>query len=304
MSHFQQARISTAFPLSFYPDDEGVPSSASIQIVDDSGGDLVAETATGVDIDPYSQTITTGARGADSIVVASGVGAAVGTRYWATDPGGRGLEVEAAGVNSTTVTLTTQLPWSLAGGSLDGMRISYTVPASILGTLRRCYQVVWRYTVGGVEVVKDDDLFDVVRTPFKIPVRLSDLANVDPAFARGIDYLRLRERVVDDIASELSNSGIYPDLVKDRRLLVPVAVYGLLALRHIRDEDLFTRYSELRQGAMARFLESKSWVDLDDDGARAASQTTTTGAVATWPAGRTSNGYDESEPPINYMRTS
>jgi hypothetical protein len=276
MARRLQLEQSKAATIRWYPT-EGVPTSATIQVVSPAGTDIVAD-GTSATIDSVAATVAAASYQDPTFSVDTATGISVGERYWLATAGGRGYEITVVDISGTTITPDQPVRFDISGGSLSGLAISYSLTTTHTATRYRDVRMVWRYTAGGLSRMHQHTA-DIVRVPFEIPVTESDIEQIDPTFGDlSSDYLRLREQAESDIYSWLRGRKIYPDLVIDRSLLTPSAVYRILHLRHIREESLREGYAELYTEALVAFHNSESWYDSDDDLTR--STDTEAGALA------------------------
>jgi hypothetical protein len=150
----------------------GVPSAASVTLVNAAGQTLATPTVTIDATGPLTVATVTSPR---TCTFAAVTGLAVDRQYWWTSVRGGGALVRVSEIATLTVTLESAPPGTLrAGDTLRGVRCTATIPDTATAT-RGVHLLRWVTTIGGVVEGYTETAY-VVRQRFAPPVTSSDVA--------------------------------------------------------------------------------------------------------------------------------
>lgn len=249
--------------LEFYPP-EGVPSSATVQVVKPNGSDLVAATA--VTLDTVDTTVSGISRDDETFTVGSGTGIVTARRYWLATDGGRGYETGITEVDGTTVRPDEPVSFDISSGTFKGHGLRYTLTTThTADTLRNC-RVVWRYTVDGLNYM-ESVVIDIVPLPFRAKLTDGDMREIEPLWnGLSSEYRNAIDQAELEIFGDIKGRQKLPSRVIDRRLLCAPMKWKVLQIRYFRSDDsqAYERAGEQYLDAMAPFDLAETYYDNDD----------------------------------------
>ena len=308
----------------YVPEEHGQPSGAAALTIYTSGSsELTGSWPASVSLDAAAGTAQSAASaGAQSLTVDTGEAATftVGRTYLATSTLGQIVQLKIKGVDTSAETLYLEQPLAFAlaaGSTLAGHRYAYSLTTTHTATRRRRVRARWTYTAASVTRTADQ-YFDIVREPFDLHIRESDLEEHDPywgEYAGGSGRWRsLLSGALGDLERALSAHQLYPDLLRDREMARDALCFAVLSKWHkaAGRVDLAASWREDFDRAVADLVKAKVWYDADDDHVvdvdGIATEETATGTTAAppmvWIGGVATavGGEDELGVPASYAR--
>lgn len=253
---------------------EGVPSAATVELLDPDTGSLGA--AVSATLPTAAATVTTeaGARARGPLEVDDTTGLRVGQRALAVATTGHRREVLIEGLTASEVYLADHLQFAMAVGA----QVVDHVVTHDAGTLprKRGYRARWVLTVDGRTVVRHT-AFDVVRQPIELHIEESDLKAIAPRIATklGDDWRLLVGGALQVLDFYFQSKGRSLDQLRDTSVLKVPAVYWIMhqaaidgALGGWYDERMIKHWAEISAQHMHRLNSAKFWLDVNDNGIR------------------------------------
>lgn len=275
----QRFKEDSAGTIRFRPP-EGPPiTSATIVLYDRGGGELQAAAAATLPLVDTTVASTAISEGDDEFTVAAGTNIEVGKWLWLGTYGSDPIEmVRVKRIASTTVTTAEPIRYAHAiGQEVKGSEITYSLTATHTATLGRSHRALWGYIVG-TTAYESTQLWDVVKTVFKLPLTPQDLTIRLPQDLREsgtevfnmLDLIDLAETI---ISRDVARRGRRMDLVRDPEQFDEV---GILCIRMILLEramnsdaayiPMYNQAHSLYQEELAQLLASGIiWYDENED---------------------------------------
>ena len=221
---------------------QGVPTSASIEVLDEDGGELIGEKA--ATIDSFEEAVTEDqSRDGRELTVQDASDMVVGRPYWLQTDGGAGYEIIPFDKTDTLVKLRGGLRFAITGGetTIYGIRITYDLTAEDTAEEQRPAEAIWRWVVGCVSYSKRMS-FDIVEKPFDIDVPEHRIEKAESLFGETLGGYVPTDQLVDqarrDVWRALKELFVQKidEEVLHRDILEDAMVWQVLFLRHMDDE--------------------------------------------------------------------
>jgi hypothetical protein len=254
---------------------EGLPSSASVEVLDPADG---VATGYAVVIDAITSNVTAQSRAyCDEFQIDDGSMIPLRRPLLALSELDERMEVWAIGRNATTIKLARKLQFSMG---ITGAKFISTrcTSESITLDAGRTYRAKWSLTIDGEDITRFVS-FDVVDQPFDLLVLREDLEGRYPQLSNAIasDWRKLITGVTADIFNALLAAKFQPDTLRDQTILTAPAVH-LLANRIMTDRapggtsfdsTVIKSALDAYQSSMDEIkCASHLWIDVNDDGIR------------------------------------
>ena len=216
----------------------GRPSSATVTILNPSGGTVDASGAVDT-IDAVNTTLSSGAAaGTNTIPLASVSNIKTGTRYVITNTKGNSEYVRPTLVSTSSVTIAQPLAFNYSSSNtFEGTTISHNISAANSADLGENYQASWVYVIDGV-TYRANSFYDVVRakwTDIVVPTwqfRLiaGDMASADleSLEASGLDFADEIAEATRRVRQEVNARGYRPALFRSFDTFVDPICYRVL----------------------------------------------------------------------------
>ena len=275
----QVFRQSTESTLRFSPTEGPPEANPTLEIVG-PGGDEIVAAGVGATLPTVQTTLNDAdaAEGDTDVTVTAATNIARKGRYWVDDPGAGPLEqVIVRKVATLVVHLVEGLKFDHdTGVGFIGSEITYTLTTTHTATIDENYRVIWSYRVDGVDYTAEQ-LFDVVKRPFVMPIVYSDLVAEIPEGVRlgaseDLDLegtIAAAERM---IRRDFHRDGRRLDLLRDPDQLVDLCIMAVMVKLYGRvphDPEWRLAKKETQAEYNAEFISLKagglSWVDEDED---------------------------------------
>jgi hypothetical protein len=273
---FRQSTIST---LRFSPTEGPPETAATLQVIAPDNEDVVAA-GTAATLPTVATTLNDATADAfDTDVTLTAVTNVVRKgRYWVDSPATGPLEqVIVRRVAGSVAYLVEGLKFDhVTGVAFKGSEITYSLSAANLATVDENYRVIWSYTVDGVSYTAEQ-LFDVVKRPFKLPLSYTDLIAEIPEGVRlgpseDLDLEMTMAAAERMIRRDFHRDDRRLDLLRDPDQLTDLAIMAVklkLYQRVPEDPEWRKAADQVRKEYKAEYEALKSgglsWVDEDED---------------------------------------
>jgi len=231
-----------------------------------------------------------------TFVVASATGLSQGLWVWLDCSDGWSGPVLISELNSTTVTLESPPPGTIAAtDTLYPYEMTFALTAANTAERGLNYKALWTVTDSAGTVTTNQQITHIVRTQFYPAVTsgsasryiLAQYPGMANQFTAG-HYEELARRASERVRSRIQGAGAYPHLIGDpAQFQVDVGVYSLRL--ELAREGLYppgfdpSAYISDQERALERSihdsLRAMQWIDVNDDGVASPGEVRTTFSI-------------------------